>query len=453
MLIKGGKAALPGEERLQRVDVRVEGGIICEIGLDLEGEADIDASGLELYPGGIDPHVHFFDPGYTQKETFAAGSAAAASGGITTVIDMPCTSIPDVTSLENLRKKLSVVEGKAQVDFAFHGGISGQVYRRGFVPVMEELAPWVTGFKCYTVSGMESFEAVDLYQLTAILNQARRLGRPVLLHAEDKAWVDRATAVEQDRGDDSGNYYRSRPEMAELLAVEGAARAVRETGADLHVVHVGTAAAAWVISPVEGMTGETCPHYLAFTRDDLDRIGPPLKTAPVVKSPGNREGLWQALAEGALLYAASDHAPGTREEKHTDDIWKASSGIPGTGTLFPYLYSEGLRRGRLSLARFLEVTSGAAARRFGLDDRKGALAPGRHGDMVLMDPAAEWTVRGEDFLFQGKDTPWEGDVFQGKVVQTLLRGQPVYRDGSGRNFPEDRGPGRFLRPAVKDIDR
>jgi dihydroorotase-like cyclic amidohydrolase len=268
------------------------------------------------------------------------------------------------------------------------------------------------------------------------------LGLPLLLHAEDYDYVQAATPVAQARGSSPRDYYTSRPESAETLAALAAVQLAREAGSDLHVVHVGTAAAAEVIgrSPA---TSETAPHYLAFTLSDFCRIGAPLKITPPVKPAPNRDRLWELLADGTISFVASDHAPCPAEEKRTGSIWTDYGGIPGVGTLLPFLFSEGYLKGRLTLSRLLEVTAANAARRYGLDDRKGAIAVGRDADLVLIDPRAAWTVRGAEFYSKGKITPFEGTTFRGRVQSTLVRGTVVY--DADRGILVQPGYGQWLR--------
>lgn len=463
MIIKSALAALPGLEEPRETDIRVEGGMIAEIGPALEagsGEEVVDARGLLALPGGIDPHVHFDDPGYTERENFFHGSCAAASGGITTVIDMPCTSVPPVTDAESFARKFTVIELEAVVDFGLFGGVSAQSFECGFPRAMEELADLVLGFKTYFVSGMESFGRLDHYRFRAVLEKARELGLPVLLHAEDYDYVRAATAVESGKGYGPIHYYRSRPETAEVLAALAAVRLAEETGADLHVVHVASAevgeilgrAAAGRREPAGArgrVSAETAPHYLAFGLADFERMGAVLKCVPPVKGPGNRERLWELLSGGLLDFVASDHAPCRREEKHTGSIWTDYGGIPGCGTLLPYMVSEGYLAGRLSLRRLVEVTSENAARRYGLFHRKGSLAVGKDGDFALVDPKGSWTVRGADFFSKGKETPFEGARFRGKVVMTVVRGRVVYTAGKG--ITAEVGSGRLLRRGAVDF--
>ena len=443
MIIKNGRVALPGENDFQVVDIRVEGEIIAGIGSDLSGDDEvIDAEGLFVLPGGIDPHVHFDDPGFTEREDFYHGSCHAAFGGITTVIDMPCTSIPPVINGRNLLEKLKIIENKAVVDFGMFGGVPGSSFEEGFPACMEELSGHVLGFKTYFISGMESFTRVNHFQFKKVLEKARELVLPVLLHAEDYDYVSDATVSSMKEGVSPINYYRSRPEAAEVLAVLSAVELVKKTGANLHIVHIGTARAGELLREND-VTGETGPHYLEFDVRDFERIGSPLKCTPPVKLPENKERLWKLLNEGVISFVASDHAPCTEDEKNTGSIWTEYSGIPGCGTLLPYMFSEGYMKGRISLQRLVEVTSEGAARRYGLFKRKGSIEAGKDADLVLMDPVKSWIVKGKEFYSKGKITPFEGMELKGLIVKTILRGKVIYTAGEG--IKVEGGYGRLVK--------
>jgi allantoinase len=445
LIIKNGKAALPGGDDFIQSDILIKGEKIDTVApaLSVPGGADIiDAQGCYVLPGGIDPHVHFDDPGYTDREDFYHGSATAASGGITTVIDMPDTTVPPVICAENLEQKLSVIEKRSVVDFGLYGGVSGQSFEQGFPGWMEELADSVLGFKTYFISGMEEFNRLDHYRFKLVLQTAAELDIPVLLHAEDFEYVTAATEAARREGKDPINYYGSRPETAEILAVLIADELVRETGARVHIVHIGSADAAVLLGRGR-LSGETGPHYLEFDLEDFTRIGAPLKCTPPVKSAGNRERLWRFLEEGVIRFVASDHAPCTEHEKNTGSIWTDYAGMPGSGMLFPYMFSKGYMEGRIGLRRLLEVTSGNAARFYGMFDRKGSIAPGKDADLVVIDPLQDWVVRGADFFSKGKITPFEGMTFRGRVKYTVVRGRVVYADGEG--ILVDPGYGKNIR--------
>lgn len=465
MIIKEALAALPGESDFKRVDIVIKKGKIERIAVpgSLDAEASspagrdvLDARGLLLFPGAIDPHVHFDEPGFTHREDFLHGSSEAARGGVTTVIDMPCTSIPPVTSLENLKQKLKAVAPSSVVDFGFFGGVNGKSDEKAIAETIHSLSPEVLGFKCYFVSGMESFTAVSERQFALAVEACAQAGRPLLLHAEDPGVIAEAQArLARERPAETGggeaqlsklraaprfhymggpaprdvlswrDYYASRPMEAETAACATALRLAGGRASSLHIVHIGTAEAAQMVKAAGGSC-ETCAHYLAFDEEDFELLGPALKTAPPVKEPGQKALLWRLLASKRIDFVSSDHAGAPEYEKFTGDPLSAYGGIPGTGMLFPYLLSEGLFAKRLTLQRFLQATAGAAAERYGISGGKGSISPGKDADLVLVDPELSTLVEAGSMLCKNKITPFAGMRLAGSVAGTLLRGNWVY---------------------------
>lgn len=278
---------------------------------------------------------------------------------------------------------------------------------------------------------MDSFRSLSRYQFLNVLIKARECNIPVLLHAEDAGFVEEATRVEQTKGKTWENYYRSRPEMAEILAVQDAVSIARHTDAELHIVHLATAEAAELIKGHENITGETCPHYLAFSKDDFEKYGSALKTAPVVKSEENRNELWHLVREGGIDFMASDHAPAPADKKNTGSVWNDYSGIPGNPTLLPFMFSEGYARKRLSLKRFLQLIAENAAKRYGFFERKGSITIGKDADLAIIEQEKKWTVHGKESYSKGKITPFEGREWEGRISKTLLRGQIVFDKDKG----------------------
>ncbi|MCX7024362.1 MAG: amidohydrolase family protein [Spirochaetes bacterium] len=459
MLIRNGLLALPGEDSLVRADLRTRDERISGISLaaggslaPADGEVVVDASKFLVFPGALDPHVHFDEPGFESREDFFHGSSEAAKGGVTTVIDMPCTSLPPVTNREALHGKLEAMGGKSVVDFALYGGVAGNGIGESLAHAMADLAPDVVGFKCYFISSMETFTRIDHYRFPEVLRKAAGLGRPLLLHAEDWDLVTAATAaVKSARGNSPpewADYVASRPEAAETVACAAAVALASGFEPNLHVVHVGTAEAARIVASA-GASCETCAHYLAFSSDDFASKGSSLKTAPVVKEKGQSELLWKHLADGSIAFCASDHAPSPFEEKNTGSVWTDYGGIPGTGTMAPYLLSEGLFAGRLTLRRYVEISSESAAKRYGLWGGKGSLEPGKDADFFLVDPEGSWTVEGRSLLSKGRITPFEGMRLRGRVISTWVRGRPVYEaaraDRGETGIAVEAGYGKHLR--------
>lgn len=463
MIVRNAQLALSGASEPVPGDLRIEDGKIREIVREngtsrasagssspatpmsaAEHGEVLDAEGLLVLPGAIDPHVHFFDPGYTHKEDFYHGTAASASGGVTTVIDMPDTSDPAVIDGASIRAKLDQVSTRAVIDFGFFGGISGALCDDRLEDRIAEMADEVCGIKTYETSGAAHFPRVSHHQYEQILELTRKHDCIVLVHAEDYDYVAAATPVAKAGGDGGMQFYLSRPEIAETLSVFSVTEIAEQLQAPMHIVHLGTARAAEIVAGRRYSSGETCPQYLEFDCEDFDRIGAPLKITPPVKGPANKQLLWRMLADGGIDFVASDHAPGTAEEKSTGSIWTDYAGIPGGPVLFPYVLSEGYLAGRLSLARLLQVCSEAAARRYRLADRKGSISVGMDADLVFVDTDAKTVIRGADSLSKGKITPYEGRTLRGKVIRTMVRGRTVYTSNNG--ITAEAGYGAFVRP-------
>jgi allantoinase len=427
-------------------DLLIVDGRIADVSAPADRPAEEDAETVDLggrlvLPGVIDGHVHFDDPGFTHRENFETGTRAAAAGGVTCVVDMPCTSLPPVTSASNLRAKLEVIRPKALIDFMLWGGVSDNAMRESrWRENLEELVDaGVSSIKVYMLSGMDTFRDLAPRQIEDVLRETRRLGIPVGVHAEDREIVRPLEARIREEGREGPlDYAESRPAEGEVSAIEALWRLCQKTGARVHVVHLAARRGVDLIAEArdEGLplSAETCPHYLEFTAEDLEAQGALLKTAPVVKAADDRERLWEGLSSGELEFVATDHAPGRwPQEKTTGSIWTDYGGVPGVELSLPYLYSEGVRKGRLSLKRLTEITSSAPARFFGIPDRKGRIAAGFDADLAVLDENETWTVRAPDLHNLNTYTPLDGRRLTGRVTATILRGETVYnraRDGT-----------------------
>ena len=417
----------------------------------------VDLEGALVLPGVIDGHVHFDDPGFTHRENFASGTSAAATGGVTCVVDMPCTSLPPIVTTDALENKLDIIGPKAHVDYMLWGGVSGNAltdiqWRRHLADLVDA---GVAAIKVYMISGMDTFRDLTTFEICEVLSQTHKLGIPVGVHAEDRALVTELTERAQDRGDDSpAAYATARPAAAEASAVMAAVEAARETGARVHIVHLASGEALDVVSAARfedlPVSAETCPQYLQFTTDDFKKIGSLLKTAPVVKNESDRQRLWQGLASGELSFVATDHAAAQwPDEKETGSIWTDYGGVPGVELLLPYLYSEGVAAGRITLQRLTEVLCSEPARFFGVDHRKGWLRPGCDADFVVFDDTAKWTVEAQSLHNLNRFTPLDGFELTGRVRATYLRGQCAFeRRPEGIEFFAPGGTGQWVRRGV-----
>ena len=455
-----------GKDDTRGAEILVEDGKFLAIEPAAEpavGAADdsterIDLGGALVLPGVIDGHVHFDDPGFTHRENFETGTRAAAAGGVSCIVDMPCTSLPPVTCGAHLHNKLGIISPKAHVDFMLWGGVCDNSmaepdWRDQLAEIAEE---GVGSIKVYMLSGMDTFRDLGADQIRQVLRQTARLGVPVGVHAEDRELVHELTDwLQKNEQNDLLDYAASRPAEAEINAVSTMRDLCRETGARVHIVHVGTGRALDVISEAKSdglpMSGETCPHFLEFIAEDFDRHGAVLKTAPVVKSAADRERLWRGVVSGELDYVATDHAAGEwPAEKRTGNAWTEYGGIPGVELMLPYLYSAGVKTGRITLERLTEITAAAPARFFGIEQRKGRLAPGFDADFVVFDDDETWTVRAEELHNLNRYTPHAGQSLTGRVRALYVRGERAFHrrpDGVESFAPP--GTGRWVRRETK----
>ena len=432
-----------GKSGTKRVDLLFDEKIrqISESPIDIQDAEVIDLGGKLLVPGCIDPHVHFNDPGFTHGEDFETGTASAACGGITTVIDMPCTSVPAVTNVSNLRTKLKAVEGKALIDYALFGGI-----RKNDLPVdsaqLRELSDaGVAGFKIYTISGMDSFKALSYDEIGRVLTE--NPGQLFLFHAEDEEIIRLA---ESAAGNVTPvNFSETRPAAAEAEAVKRVIGLMGESKR-VHFVHISSREAAEIIlNSDKDVSFETCPHFLRFTSSDFPRLKGRLKTVPPVKGEGDREFLRICVFGGDVDFIATDHAGCVwPDEKDFTDFSKVYNGIPGTELMVPYLFSEFYNGMGVSLETIIEITSRGAALRYGLYPNKGSLKIGTDADFTVINPVESYEVDESRLHCRGKYSPFDGTAFSCSVDRTIVRGETVFKINSGIMVKP--GYGRFCEP-------
>jgi allantoinase len=390
----------------------------------------IDATGLLLLPGLVDAHVHFSEPGRGHWEGFETGSQAAAAGGITSFVEMPLNAHPPTTDAASLALKQAAAS-VSHVDYALWGGLVDD----NLMHLSELQRGGVVGYKAFMVTATD-FARSDRRILKAGMEQIARFGSFLAVHAEDEAMTLELTAALRAKGRrDRLAWGEGRPIEAELAAIDEAIALAEATGARLHIVHVSCAAGIDRISAAKArgvkVTAETCPHYLFFDVDDLVRLGPVAKCAPPLRSPGEREMLWDRVLAGEIDVIASDHSPCLWEEKTAgdDDIYAAWGGISGLQSTLPVLLTEGVRRRGLRLSELVRMTASGPARLFGFDDRKGRLLAGADADLVLVDPEAEFTLEATDLFYRNPHSAYVGAHFVGSVQRTISRGLTVYQEG------------------------
>lgn len=453
LLIKGG--SVYGPDGPVEADVYVTDGVITgvEAGAVTSGGATvIDARGMYVMPGAIDVHVHSRDPGFPEKEDFGTLTAAAAMGGVTTVFDMPNT-VPAVDAAGVLEAKAALARPKARVDF----GLWGLVRSSSTEDQLEALAAaGAVGFKAYlgysfgisrkqvlqvSEANDPDLEAPPDYGTLARLAPAiARLGLPLAIHAEDPAILSAFRRPLETYSD----LLESRPADAEAVAISAAAAIAKECGVKLHVAHLSSAlglrAAQDAMRVGATLTLETCPQYLWLSDQDFARLGTLMKVFPPIRTPADRDALVEAAAGGVIRIVATDHAPHTDEEK-SRSLEDAPSGSPGVQSLYLSCLELARRLGDVSLAPRW-VSEGPAALT-GLQETKGAIAPGFDADLVIVDPNRTTLIRPAMMRSKQRRGAFDGMDFRFGIRDVFLRGRAIVRDGKLIG----RASGRMVRPA------
>ena len=404
-------------------DVLVEGGRISAVGAGLGGDGTevVDAAGLVVAPGFVDPHVHLCEPGWEHRETIRTGARAAAAGGYTAVCCMPDTDpvVDDPASVGFI-----VAEGRRAGGARVFPAAAVSAGRKG--EQLTEFGEVVDAGAVAVTDAGRSVESSVLMRLA--LQYARSFDIPVLAHCED---ADLARSGVMHEGVVSTRLgLRGKPAVAERIGVARDLALAEATGGRLHIQRVSTGAAAGLIRRARRrgvrVTAEVTPHHLVLTHDVLADYGTDYKVDPPLRTPADIEALREALADGTIDCVATDHAPRHYDEKEQafDD---APFGAVGLETAFAVLHTRLVGEGALTLAALLERLATGPARALGLEG--GTLEPGRPADLVLIDPAMEWTIESAGFLSKGRNTPFDGERVVGRVVRTLVGGRTVWRLG------------------------
>lgn len=390
-----------------------------------------DLGELALMPGLVDSHAHINEPGRTDWEGFETATRAAASGGITTIVDMPLNSIPVTTSPEALRQKVAATVGKIRIDCAFWGGLVPDNAER----LGELVSAGVVGAKAFLVhSGIDEFPMAREEDLRRGMRALAAAGAPLIAHAE----VDRHPPGADAAGDARRyrTYLASRPPEWEVDAIALLIRLARETGCATHVVHLSAADALTQVAAAqaEGLrfTAETCPHYLTLAAEEIPDGRTEFKCAPPIREKANQERLWRGLEDGVISMVVTDHSPCTPELKRPQegDFLGAWGGIASLELGLSNVWTHAAAHGH-SLQDLSRWMSAAPAALAGLS-RKGAIAPGKDADLIAFDPEATREIRVEALHQRHPVTPYAGRTVKGRVAATWLRGEKIY---DGAAFP------------------
>lgn len=470
LIIRGGSVVTAAG--VQRFDIGIAAGRIAALAAELSGSAreSLDATGLHIFPGVIDSHVHFNDPGRADWEGIETGSRALAVGGGTMFFDMPLNAHPPTCDAASFDAKVDAAQGKSFADFALWGGLVP-----GNLHCLEPLAErGVVGFKAFlSNSGIEDFACVDEQTLREGMKRAAQLKKIVAVHAESEVitreLTERAIAKNQTS---IRAYLDSRPIYAELDAIHRAIQLAGETRCALHIVHVSSGAGVALVASAQkqgvDVTCETCPHYLVLTEDDVERLGAVAKCAPPLRTTSAQNVLWRYLENGFVSTIGSDHSPAPPEMKRDKNFFKVWGGISGAQHSLSLLLSstgnasqadnnassrasssiENKEKPASALSRIAKLTSFNVAKRFGLPETKGRIAIGADADLALVDLNETFTVRTEDLQYRHRQSPYVGRALTGRIVRTILRGTTVQRGGKIVSPPM----GQLIKAAAAGID-
>lgn len=433
LVIKNGKIVT--SDRVFDGSIGIKGGKIAAIvttDSELMGKEVLDIEGKLVFPGAIDTHAHLNDPGYTWREDYEHGTAAAAVGGITTIIDMPLQNEPALTDGKIFDKKIETVSPNAYVDYCFWGGLVDYNFS-----TLEELDnKGCVAFKSFIGPVSPDYVSLSMGQVREALMILKEFDARAGFHCEDYSIIK----WEEKRAQRKNNltwedFLNSRPLIAEIMATKNIIDLAKEVGAKVHICHVSHPEVAEEIkkAKLEGLdiTGETCSHYLTFNRDDVINNGSLFKCAPPLREAEAVEKMWEYVEDGTLSCVSSDHSPCALEEKseETHGIFAAWGGISGIQSIMQVTYSEGVAKRGYSPTLLARSLSEGPAKAFGLYGRKGAIEIGFDADLVIFDPEEEWEITPESLKYVNKISAFVGLKGKGLPIATILRGELVAKDG------------------------
>ncbi len=449
LIIKGENIVF--ENGMARGAIAIKAGKIVGVSSDaqwFDANEIFDAKDLVVLPGLVDTHAHMWDPHpVTEREDWYTGTQTAASGGITTVIEM-AQSVPPVTNRESFLFKKNIAKSKSVVDFALWGGVTGGL-KPDFKGMIEE---GCTGIKSFTAWFGSEYASLSDYELLTYMQELAELNCFMGIHCENTNIADGYQNKLIEQGNFTGKAHElSRPEIGELEAISRVLLFAKHTKCKVVILHLSTPKAFEIVRKAKHdgveVYVETCPHYLSMNLDDLERLHGMAKCAPPIRSEECRLGLWEMLKKGYINSIGSDHFPFLDEDrtKHGNNIFAMPSGMVGYDTVLPIMIDEGIHRQNISYELLAEICATNPAKIHGIYPQKGSIHIGADADFAIVDPNETWTYTYKNAFIKAKmkQGPHEGKKFKGKVKYTYIRGNLVYKDNE---ILKEAGFGEFVRP-------
>ncbi|WP_077612327.1 allantoinase AllB [Clostridium sp. Marseille-P2415] len=438
LLVKNGKIVTT--DCVFQGNIAVKGGKIAAIliaGEEPEAEKVIDAKGNYVFPGAIDTHAHLNDPGYEWREDYGHGTAAAAVGGYTTVIDMPLQNEPAMTNAEIFNKKFEKVSPNAYVDYCFWGGLIPDNFRD--LEGLDEKG--CVAFKSFIGPVSPDYSSLNYGQVYEAMQIIRGFDGRAGFHCEDFATIKwQEQRMKKECRLDWQGFLDSRPVIAEMIATVDVIELAKATGCKTHICHVSSPDVAQKIKEAQqegyDITAETCSHYLSMTDENVLKNGPLFKCAPPLRSKEEVERLWTYVEDGTFSGIASDHSPCAYDEKYNEilgnkienvfDVW---GGISGIQSGFQVSFYEGCVKRNISPSVLANAMAKKPAEAFGIYGRKGDIRAGFDADLLIIDANKEWEITKESLLYVNKISAFVGMKGKGLPVCTIVRGNVIAEDG------------------------
>lgn len=427
LILTNAKAYINGE--IIECSLAATEGKILKIGKDTnmpKADTRTDLKGLLVLPGLIDAHVHLRDEGKAYKEDFFSGTAAAAAGGMATVLDMP-NNRPVTMSVETLNDRMKTAQSRILINVGFYSE-----FPQNIKEIESIVRSGVVGFKLFMAEQVGGLNIDDDHALMKAFSVLSRLKTLVAVHAEDKATLQEAERELKRTGhNDIEAYLEAHSETVEEKTIKRILAIVRKTKTRTHFCHVSTRKGLEAITEANKMrlpvTCETTPHNLLLSSDDMKRIGTLAVTMPPVRGKAQIEALWRGVKNHSIDSIGSDHAPHAPEEKHAESVWEVKVGIPGLETTLPLLLTE-VKRGRLAIADIVRLMAEKPAEIFELQGR-GCIREGNCADLTVVDLKRKYKIDASRFHSKAKYSPFDGWSVEGKAVKTFVNGQLVMDEG------------------------